>query len=483
MYRFGQIFELLLILPKRRRIKQPTLYHWLLGYDDAAVSSGDPIPTLIKQGNREVPRDLKDKIISAEVKDYANYLEKELDYLYTPSNRYVFVCKTAQVLQGSDPAGLETILGCINKKYEAIKRERERFPFFDYLASLVKHSLATVPNAINPKNKKKKTAPDWINDYTFPPDYFDLIDDGKLPVTIPFSLNRNRFDEIFKLQRHADVQVGDKTSSLNIFTLPLVGESFDYDVFTEFFQISVGSFALSRRQKSEMEESDERKQLIALKAVKHIRNKYPDSSTRRKVVVEFLLHAFMECGLCAPKIFTNVELNSSDDMGADCGGIYLLHEGDVSQLVFGLSFADESPQEAMERVIDCSIAIRNQFPTISKNVDSALLSKLFSNDMASMIAEFIIPKQQVGKASSISRSFGVFIGYEADMKDGEAILQCGGYNQYASLRLQRRIAELEEAFRRIVIKKGMFGYSYYIYLLPFSELESNLDSLIEEVLG
>ena len=69
------------------------------------------------------------------------------------------------------------------------------------------------------------------------------------------------------------------------------------------------------------------------------------------------------------------------------------------------------------------------------------------------------------------------------MKDGEAILQCGGYNQYASLRLQRRIAELEEAFRRIVIKEGMFGYSYYIYLLPFTELESNLDSLIEEVLG
>lgn len=443
MYRFGQILALLLILPKRKRIKQATLYQWLLGYDDAAVSSDGPISTYIKQGKREVPGDLKDKIISAEVKDYSNYLAKEFDYVFDSTNRYAFVCKTALVLKSSDPLGLEAILGCINKKYEDINRERERFPFFDYLASLVKYSLAKIPNDVN--NGLEKDDPSWVGDFEIASDFFDLERADHCPITIPFTVENDRFDRIFQLVQHEEVEVAGKASSLNIYVMPFENRRFDIQGLKQLLIRCAGSYALSRAKTREMIESDD-SQLIAHEAILHLKNRYQDSINWDKALLNFFLFLFMECGLRAPKVFTSGELKTSDDFIEGCGGIYLLNNEFGTQLVFGVSAVDKSPSEAMRQIIDCSKSIAERFSEIPRMVDASLLSRMFSTNEALTIADLLIPQQKDGIFTQTEKSFGVFVGYEADLANKEEIISKGGYEKYIDGKLQQRMDALKRPF-------------------------------------
>ena len=476
MFRIGQIFSLLSLAEPN--INDTDLYIYMMGFGNAGLSVKSPAVSQVKSGQRNVHDTPKDYIVSHPVHDYSKYLENTIGTKLRFKNRSRFMKATATDLKQNDSKALVAVLDCIEKRYEDIMKGDDSF-FYSYLASLIKYSLESVPNLVN--LGKNQDSPDWINDYKYSDEYFKISANPPWVITVPFTIDKNRFNEVFKLQKHVDVEFAGKTSSLDIFTLPRDGGEFDFTILKKFFLRSAGAFALSRRAKNEMLDSGEG-ELIALNAIRHIYNRYPDMASRSKVIMEFLLHAVMECGLGAPKIFTNVELDSPECFDAECGGVYLLQAPDGMQLVFGLTSTDKDPAKAMERVVELSVGIKGKFQSLCKKLNSSFLCTKFANEEAYEIAKMIIPRQDSDASMSTTKSFGVFIGYEADLKDLEAVLAHNGYDQYVEDRLQERIQELEEAFKGLVVDRQMFGHSYYIYLLPFNELTSDLKSLIDEVL-
>lgn len=478
MYRFGQILALLKKL--ERGIKQNVIFGYLLGFDDTPYDTNPSSAGSYQNGTREVPDPNRKVILSADLNRYADYLSEVFGLQIHTEKKTVFMQATIEDLKRNCPKDLDCILSKINKKYEDSLKQQCHMWFFPYLASLVKHSLATVPNAVNYK-KTRKRDPDWENDYVIPPDFFDVHKAECCPITIPFTIENDRFGRVFRLVQHEEVEVAGKTSSLNIYAMPFENRKYDIQGLKQLLIRCAGSYALSRARTREMKESDDT-QLIAHEAILHLKNRYQDSMSWDKALLNFFLFLFMECGLHAPKIFTSGELKSSDGFIDECGGIYFLNNELGTQLVFGVSAVDMSPSEAMSQIIDCSKSISERFSEIPRMIDASLLSRMFSNNEALSIADLLIPKQEDGIFSQTEKSFGVFVGYEADLADKEMILSKGGYEKYIDEKLQQRMDALKESFPKMVIEKDMFHMRYHIFMLPMNEIGSDLEDLWKELM-
>lgn len=115
-------------------------------------------------------------------------------------------------------------------------------------------------------------------------------------------------------------------------------------------------------------------------------------------------------------------------------------------------------------------------------VDASLLSRMFSTNEALTIADLLIPQQKDGIFTQTEKSFGVFVGYEADLANKEEIISKGGYEKYIDGKLQQRMDALKKAFPEMVIEKNMFHMRYHIFMLPMNKIGNDLEILWRELM-
>jgi hypothetical protein len=289
------------------------------------------------------------------------------------------------------------------------------------------------------------------------------------------SISHNNFLESFDNIGSFDIGECGK-NKLNLFTLKINANEFDYNNLQKKLLEPMADFSLSRMIKEEYKDRPvELSQKARGKFIDYINNKGGELG-------ELLLYCFLESHLKAPKILSKLELKTSTNHyvnGAD-GVHYLKLEDGNYQLIFGeskieknlthgLTNAFKSINEFKEEVNangDRKSGINYEKSLISDNIE-----REFSGEEKEFIKNIVYPVRQ--NDYKVDDAFGIFTGYEITVSSENKRLSNSDFRKKIKEEIKKKIEGKLQHIQGKIDKHNLQGHNFYIYILPFTELDKN----------
>ncbi len=285
---------------------------------------------------------------------------------------------------------------------------------------------------------------------------------------------------------HIDSNVldGYGKNKLDLFVLKINANEFDYNSLSDRLTDPVIEYSLSRKVR---ERYSDRPGTLSKKA----REKFLDYLKNKGELGELLLYCFLETHLNAPKILSKLELKTSTGHyvnGAD--GVHFLKLDDGNyQLIFGESKTIKSLTTALTDAFKSIYEFKNcvnakgdeksGLPFEKSLVSDNLEKEEFSEDEINFIRSVIVPKRD--NDFEVDDAFGVFVGYEVAISAEDKRLP----NQEFRLKVQEQVkSEVKKSFEHIKSKieeHELTGHHFYVYVLPFTNLEDSRKKIQKEI--
>lgn len=286
----------------------------------------------------------------------------------------------------------------------------------------------------------------------------------------------------------------ENSNRLNLFTLRVTNNKFVYNELVELLGNQLHYFALSRTEIKKLLD-EEKFRTLTDRAKSLLRNHLEinkDESTTKKSTEggelgEILLYCLLESHLNAPKILTKLELKTSNQMfvnGAD--GVHLLKLSDTDyQLIFGESKLHSDLQQG----------IYSAFGSISKLlsekgktrdfeiglVNSQLVKEAYDENSYKILKKIIVPSASEDD-TNIDYSFGIFLGFNVEISEAEKKMSNSEFRDSVRTKIVSQVISLLDSINYQIKKEEFSGYTFYIYLIPFSDLDETRKAIIGELL-
>ena len=280
-----------------------------------------------------------------------------------------------------------------------------------------------------------------------------------------------------------------RNNKLNLFTLRVSNNQFVYDELIESLGNQLHTFALSRKEIKQLVDEGKLRTLVdrAKDRLRDHRNIKGDKRKEGGELGEILLYCFLEAHLQAPKILTKLELKTSAQMfvnGAD--GVHLLKVDDKNyQLILGES----------KLIADLNGCISKAFSSITtllsdsakkKNfelqlVNSQLVKEAYDEDMYNFLKKIIIPSANDDE-TNIDYSFGIFLGFNIEVSDAEKIMSNSDFRVCIRKKIVDKVESCIASINKQLEQAHFTGYSFYVYVIPFTDLETTRKEVIEGLL-
>lgn len=273
---------------------------------------------------------------------------------------------------------------------------------------------------------------------------------------------------------------------LNLYALKINANEFDYGSLQEQLIDPMIDYAVSREVKKQYKNSPGR---LSKKA----RTKFKESIKNEGELGELLLFCFLETHLKAPKILSKLELKTSTELyvnGSDGVHFIKLEDGNY-QLIFGESKMYSDINGAVNKALKSLYEFKNEINEkgehksgirYEKSLISDNLSKeTFSNEEKEFLRSLIYPSEN--KTFYVDDAFGIFIGFEIKINNEEKELPS---SEFRELIHRRIIDEVETCFNDLIkkIKKyDLQGHNFYIYVVPFTDIDKNRKEILKEVIS
>lgn len=273
-------------------------------------------------------------------------------------------------------------------------------------------------------------------------------------------------------------------NKLDLFVLKINANEFDYNSLSDRLTDPVIEYSLSRKVR---ERYSDRPGTLSKKA----REKFLDYLRNKGELGELLLYCFLETHLNAPKILSKLELKTSTGHyvnGAD--GVHFLKLGNGNyQLIFGESKTIKSLTTALTNAFKSIYEFKNCINAKGKEksglpyekslVSDNLEKEEFSKEEVDFIRSVIVPKRD--NNFEVDDAFGIFVGYEIVISEEDKRLP----NQEFRVKVLEKIkSEVEESFEHIknkIEEHELSGHHFYIYVLPFTNLEDSRKKIQKEI--
>ncbi|SKC66582.1 HamA C-terminal domain-containing protein [Maledivibacter halophilus] len=297
------------------------------------------------------------------------------------------------------------------------------------------------------------------------------------------SIGDNDFLDSFEHLWEKDIDENG-TSKLNLFILNINANSFDYSCLVRNLRDPMIDYSVSRKIK---EMYKQRPGTLAHEAQK----KFKEYINNTGELGELLLYCFLETHLNAPKILSKLELKTSTSMyvhGAD--GIHMLKlKNGNYQLLFGES----------KTIADLTNAFRDAFTSIhdfkneinkegqeksginyEKSLVYANLDKeAFSEEEKEFLKKIIYPSRE--RDFEVDDAFGIFVGYEIELTEHDKKLPNSEFRAKVKEKVSEDVINRISYINRKIDEFKLYGHSFYIYVIPFTELDNNRKSIIKEI--
>ncbi|CAC9623882.1 hypothetical protein [uncultured Gammaproteobacteria bacterium] len=291
------------------------------------------------------------------------------------------------------------------------------------------------------------------------------------------SISDNDFLDAFDKINTFDVDTHGK-NKLDLFVLKINANEFNYQNLQQKLLEPMANYSLSRITKEQYKNKP-------MELSKKAREKFIDHLKNKGELGELLLYCFLESHLKAPKILSKLELKTSRNMyvnGADGVHYLKLKNGDY-QLIFGESKIEKQLTSGLTNAFKSINKFKREVGKSGINYEKSLISdhiskETFSDKEKKFIENIIYPKKE--NNFEVDDAFGIFIGYEISISDDKALL-----NQDFRNKIKQKVEqEVYSKLRHIESKINDYnlqGHNFYIYVLPFTELDKTRKSITKSI--
>jgi hypothetical protein len=269
-------------------------------------------------------------------------------------------------------------------------------------------------------------------------------------------------------------------NKLNLFILKIENNRFAYDDLINELYDNIITFSLSRHELDNFKSSQGGKKFIAA------RDKFRDYTSNEGELGEVLLYCFLESHLDAPKILTKLEIKTANNdyvKGAD--GVHLLRLNNTDfQLVFGESKLDSDFKsgiyDAFKSIIKFLDDKKNKVRFESNLINSQLIKESVDSSTYEFLKKIIIPSANEDEYN-IDKSFGIFLGFDLKIDDDKKNLSNAEFRRYLRDITKNSVLSSVESIKKQIKNKELWGYTFYLYVVPFTELKEIRKDIIQKL--
>lgn len=275
--------------------------------------------------------------------------------------------------------------------------------------------------------------------------------------------------------------IDDKGTKLNLHILKIENNAFDYHSLVEKLGHCIVSFALSRKEL----EDNSKNRGIYVKAVEKLRN----YKSNEGELGEILLYCFLEAHLDAPKIFTKLELKTSNqDYVKGSDGVHLLEiRKNEYQLIFGESKLIQDLTDALYDAFDSIKSFvnrkQNNINHEIRLLNTHLERETVSNkELYNFLKKIILPSAK-NDTYHKDNAFGIFVGYDLDIPSSISKLPNDEFRTKIREKIRLEIEDNIDKINKRIQKNKLENYNFYIYVFPFKNLASTRRKVIKNLKG
>lgn len=296
------------------------------------------------------------------------------------------------------------------------------------------------------------------------------------------SIGANNFLDSFRKIQEKDINEKNK---LNIFMININANEFDYKLLEENLRDPIISYAISRKVKEKYKNQ-------AGTLVHKAKEKFIEYFQNDGELGELLLYCFLETHLKAAKILSKLELKTTNKKyvnGSD-GVHYLKLPNGNYQLIFGESkmYTDlyDALGEAFKSIKEFKDEINSKGEKKSgiryeKGLISDNLNKEFDEEDEKFLMDLVYPKGS--NEFDVDDAFGIFIGYQINVTIEERKLLPDAFRELIKNKIISEIDKIEKSIETRIKNKQLEGHNFYIYIVPFTEIENTRKEILKEVIN
>lgn len=291
----------------------------------------------------------------------------------------------------------------------------------------------------------------------------------------------------FKHLEHFNISNNQDDGFLDLFLLPINARNFDYNCVSDNLMESVADYSLSWKIR---ENYKDKAMMLSRKA----REKFRDYEKNDGELGELLLFCFLEGHLEAPKILTKLELKTSNKLyvnGSD--GVHLKKISDKKyHLIFGESKTYKELTKAFENAIkyiyefvnemnskgDSKSGIEYERGLISSNMEQTI----FDEDDEDILNLLLYPENKPNSDIRLDDAFSIFVGYEIDITKEQEELSSDEFPDKIEEKIISQIKKYKNEIYKLIKKYGLIGYTFYIFVMPFTDIDKNRKKILKRVI-
>lgn len=276
-----------------------------------------------------------------------------------------------------------------------------------------------------------------------------------------------------------------KPGQLRLFHLLVRDGKFYHEDLEKWLYRNLSRYVFSRAMLEQFRRNDDLDAAIE-RAIKTMReNGDADEKGMGNELGEMMIYAFLEGKLSAPKLMSRVELSTDlSQYKSVCESIHLFSDTDengapFNQMVFGASNIVGEIQDAVDNAFDVIIRIKNRSSREIQMVEKTALDRFFDDNEIAFLQDTIIPTPNV--KSRYNTAYGVFLGYSigVNAKDHPEI----EYEQLVTKKMVEDIRRHSGYIADKIKNNGLDMHSFYIYILPFMDAETNKREIMDHVMN
>lgn len=291
----------------------------------------------------------------------------------------------------------------------------------------------------------------------------------------------------FKHIKHLSISENKDDGFLDLFLFPINARNFDYNFISNTLIESIADYALSWKTRDKYKN-------MPMTLSKKAREEFKEATKNDGELGELLLFCFLEGYLDAPKILTKLQLKTSNQLyvnGSD--GVHFKKLLDNKyQLIFGES----------KTYAELNCAFNNAFKSIYQfvneinekgnyksgiNFEKGLISSnidrdIFENDEQEILNFLLYPKESEKYDFSLDDAFSIFIGYQINIEDEQRKYSSEEFPIKIETKIVNEIETYKNNIYKLIEKYSLIGYTFYIFIIPFTNIDENRKKILGKVL-
>jgi len=268
-------------------------------------------------------------------------------------------------------------------------------------------------------------------------------------------------------------------NNLSVFIPRISNNRFNYDDIIASLSEAIISFVMSRNEILKYEGTPG-----AMKS-RTARMKFRDHASNEGELGEVLLYCFLESHLGAPKILSKYELKTAaNDYVKGSDGVHLLK---ISEKTFQLLIGESKMKKTLQDGIAEAFESLKRFVGVACGklqfenalIESNLIKEAVDSDTFEYLAKILIPKERAIE-TNLDLSFGVFVGFEFD-SDANSGLSNDEHREKMKSEIVDQVKARIPILKKRLSDSAFSGYCFYVYMIPFSDIEKTRKMIIEAV--